>query len=118
MTFDDGPGAYTDRLLDALAEHDAYATFFFVGEHVLEHPGPARRAADAGHQVGVHSFTHRNLTTLSPPRTAASLLHGIHRSTVEAVERTLGWLEAHGYTMVTVDELLHPTAGATYGGRV
>ena len=36
LTFDDGPGAHTGRLLDALKEYDAKATFFVVGRVACE----------------------------------------------------------------------------------
>ena len=34
LTFDDGPGEYTDQLLDCLEENNAHATFFMLGQNV------------------------------------------------------------------------------------
>ena len=34
LTFDDGPGEYTDELLDCLEANNAHATFFMVGQNV------------------------------------------------------------------------------------
>ena len=34
LTFDDGPGEYTDELLDCLEENNAHATFFMLGQNV------------------------------------------------------------------------------------
>lgn len=60
LTFDDGPHpATTPRLLDLLAEHDAKATFFVVGESARRYPDLLRRIRDAGHGVGVHGLRHR-----------------------------------------------------------
>lgn len=60
-TFDNGPwpGA-TDRLLDFLAERDIKATFFVVGERLVdpESRRAAERAADEGHWIGNHTLTH------------------------------------------------------------
>lgn len=61
LTFDNGPyvGA-TDRLLDILGKHDVKATFFLVGNRLLE-PGTkelARRAKAEGHWIGHHTMRH------------------------------------------------------------
>lgn len=59
LTFDDGPSAkYTPQLLDLLARHSVPATFFVVGEHVLEHPNTLRRMVREGHMIGGHTLTH------------------------------------------------------------
>ena len=60
LTFDDGPTGDTGRLLDALADHDARATFFLIGENAARLPGEVRRILDAGHEVGNHSWSHIN----------------------------------------------------------
>ncbi len=61
LTFDDGPGAGTQDILDALATHSAPATFFLVGR------GPKSAAAQtpllakiqaAGHAIANHTMTH------------------------------------------------------------
>jgi peptidoglycan/xylan/chitin deacetylase (PgdA/CDA1 family) len=66
LTFDDGPDpVYTPLLLDALAEAGAPATFFVVGDAVVEHPDLVRRMIADGHAVGSHSRTHRDLAGLS-----------------------------------------------------
>ena len=59
ITFDDGPHPEgTSRILELLAEHDAKATFFLVGEQVVKRPELARRIVAAGHDVGVHGYRH------------------------------------------------------------
>lgn len=57
LTFDDGPGPYTAKLLDVLAEHDAHATFFLVntGYHM---DSLLERMVQEGHGVGIHSLNH------------------------------------------------------------
>lgn len=65
LTFDDGPSrGSTERLLDVLDEHDVCATFFVVGERVLDAPAILRRAVEAGHQVGNHTMHHRRRDTV------------------------------------------------------
>lgn len=67
VTFDDGPHPdVTPRILEALADADAVASFFMVGDAALAYPELARAVVDAGHTVGNHTQTHRNLR-LAPP---------------------------------------------------
>ena len=69
LTFDDGPDpVWTPRVLQVLREHDAHATFFVVGSQVTRHPDLVRRMAAEKHEVGVHTFTHPNLTQVAPWR--------------------------------------------------
>jgi len=57
LSFDDGPGPYTDTLLDILDAYGAKATFFVTGAYP-EYARCIKRAHDAGHSIGVHTFTH------------------------------------------------------------
>ena len=58
LTFDDGPGPATPRLLDVLAAHRVHATFFLLGQNVERDRAVAVRLAREGHQLGNHSVTH------------------------------------------------------------
>jgi peptidoglycan/xylan/chitin deacetylase (PgdA/CDA1 family) len=73
LTFDDGPGPYTGRLLKYLAAYHAHATFFVVGQNVAMSPGLVRAEVLAGHEVGNHSWSHRDLTRLSAAGVRADL---------------------------------------------
>ena len=64
LTFDDGPSVHTERLLDILAENGCKATFFVVGNMIDGREETLKRIADDGHQIGGHSWNHRQLTTL------------------------------------------------------
>lgn len=65
LTFDDGPHPYfTDRLLGLLRHLQVRATFFVVGRLVMEYPQLAQEIHLAGHEMGSHTFTHRNLSRL------------------------------------------------------
>ena len=57
LTFDDGPGPYTERLLEILDAHNAKATFFVTG-HFTDNQGLIKEEAARGHSVAVHTFTH------------------------------------------------------------
>ncbi len=58
ITFDDGPGRYTERVLEILANYDVKATFFLVGSYIEKYPEYAKAIYDAGHDIGCHSATH------------------------------------------------------------
>jgi peptidoglycan/xylan/chitin deacetylase (PgdA/CDA1 family) len=84
LTYDDGPGLPTPRLLQILKRHHAVATFFLVGEMVRIRPATARSIVRAGHAVGVHTWDHSNLTRLSTEQIRSQLvrtLRILHRVT-------------------------------------
>lgn len=61
LTLDDGP---TDRALDVLkvlAEQQVRATFYLVGSDLAAHPEYGRAIAEAGHEIGNHSYRHRRM---------------------------------------------------------
>ncbi len=57
LTFDDGPSKNTERILDILEEYDAKATFFITGQQKDYRP-MIKKAYDAGHTIGLHSYSH------------------------------------------------------------
>jgi len=191
-TFDDGPTPYTDRLLEVLGAAGGKATFFMIGNKVAADPVGAKRVADAGMEIGNHTWEHPNMTTIpaefvpdqlakaneaieaatgQTPKlwrpaggltndavnavaakdglagilwdvipfdwindsdTAATrymlmtqikpgsvvLFHDTYSSTVDLVEQFIPVLEANGYHLVTVSQLLGQRApGSVYGGR-
>jgi peptidoglycan/xylan/chitin deacetylase (PgdA/CDA1 family) len=66
LTFDDGPHPeFTPILLQILAEHDARATFFVVGEAAERYPELLARVSSSGHTVGNHSYSHLPFTMIS-----------------------------------------------------
>lgn len=66
LTFDDGPDPETTpRLLDILAKHQAFATFFMVGEVAQRYPELVQQVAQAGHAIGNHSWDHPSFPAIS-----------------------------------------------------
>jgi peptidoglycan/xylan/chitin deacetylase (PgdA/CDA1 family) len=63
LTFDDGPGPYTSRILAVLRRNGAHATFFDVGNRLASWPGAAYAEARLG-GVGDHTWSHAHLTRL------------------------------------------------------
>ena len=61
LTFDDGPVPnVTPFVLDVLADFNAKATFFCVGENVNKHPKLYKRILIEGHTTGNHTYNHLN----------------------------------------------------------
>lgn len=59
LTFDDGPNpVHTPELLALLQAEQVPATFFLIGEHVLQYPDTARLIVNEGFEIGNHTFTH------------------------------------------------------------
>ena len=85
LTFDDGPSPYTDRLLDILRANNAQSTFFLIGNKVAANPAGARRIADAGMEIGSHTWEHPDMTTIPPQDIPAQF----SRAT-EAIEAATG----------------------------
>ena len=65
LTFDDGPGSFTNRLLDCLEQNNAKATFFMVGTEIASFPDEVKRMKELGCELGNHTYDHTELTTLS-----------------------------------------------------
>ncbi len=66
LTFDDGPHpTLTPKILEILVRYNIPATFFMVGQNILNYPQAARAVIDAGHEVGNHTFTHPHIASLN-----------------------------------------------------
>ena len=192
LTFDDGPGIYTTKLLNLLDKYHARATFFVVGSNVNNYPSVVRDAYNRGNEIAGHSMNHQDFTFMSfsavqneinrtnqtiknatgnqPPPfyrapggafnqtvTNASagvghsliqwsidprdwevrnadtvyrnvmgaakpgaivVLHDIHPTTITAMERVIPDLEAKGYQIVTVSELMYYSKTPWVPGKV
>ncbi|MGV9501992.1 bifunctional polysaccharide deacetylase/glycosyltransferase family 2 protein [Streptomyces sp. NPDC003642] len=69
LTFDDGPDpTWTPQVLAVLEKYDVPATFFLVGSMVSRHPGIVEDMVEQGHEVGIHTFTHVDLSYQSEAR--------------------------------------------------
>ena len=58
ITFDDGPSAYSAKLLDYLKENDIRVTFFLVGNRMDQFSDTVKREVAEGHEIGYHSYAH------------------------------------------------------------
>jgi peptidoglycan/xylan/chitin deacetylase (PgdA/CDA1 family) len=74
LTFDDGPGPDTPRLLALLRAHHVPATFFQIGRAVHEYPATARSELQQGFPIGDHTATHPFLTQLPEATQRAQII--------------------------------------------
>ncbi|KAJ7897423.1 carbohydrate esterase family 4 protein [Mycena leptocephala] len=63
--FDDGPNCSHNAFYDYLAEKQQKATMFYIGTNVMYQPLQAQRAAVDGHEICVHSWSHRAMTAFT-----------------------------------------------------
>lgn len=85
LTFDDGPSAYTQDIVDVLAEHDVAATFLFIGKNVSRHSDAVTYAHEQGMAVGNHSWDHSDLSVLKDEKQAENI-----GKANEALEKLIG----------------------------
>ncbi len=86
ITFDDGPHPeLTPKLLDILKARGIKATFFMVGQMVVQHPEIVKRMAEEGHEVANHSWSHPALTKLGADGVRKQLVN-----TSDAIEKACG----------------------------
>ncbi|GDY74884.1 hypothetical protein SAV31267_043690 [Streptomyces avermitilis] len=74
LTFDDGPNpTYTEKVLKILQDNDVPGTFFLVGSMVTRYPDAVKDMVDQGNEVGIHTFTHVDLSYQSTARVEREL---------------------------------------------
>jgi peptidoglycan/xylan/chitin deacetylase (PgdA/CDA1 family) len=62
LTYDDGPGTATPRLLNVLMEKGVRGTFFISGSNIGKNADIVQRQRDEGHAVGGHNWLHTNVS--------------------------------------------------------
>lgn len=85
LTLDDGPSDRTPLVLKALADAGIPATFYLIGQELQQHPEQGRAIAQAGHEIGNHTFHHHRMVFITP---------GFAR---EEIERTDAAIAKTGY---------------------
>src|SRR3954453_10480549 len=78
LTFDDGPDPDgTPLVLDALDAAGLRATFFVVGEQLMQHHALAREALARGHDLGLHGSGHARHAALRGRAAADDVARGL-----------------------------------------
>lgn len=75
ISFDDGPTPeFTPRILTALADAGVRATFFAMGYNASRHPDLIRAILAGGHEIGNHTWSHLDQTTIDAPQIRDEIL--------------------------------------------
>jgi peptidoglycan/xylan/chitin deacetylase (PgdA/CDA1 family) len=78
LTFDDGPWpGNTPAVLKALADQCTKAMFFSIGKHAGYHPEILKAVVAAGHTVGTHTWSHKDLSRLTQDEAKAEFEKGL-----------------------------------------
>jgi peptidoglycan/xylan/chitin deacetylase (PgdA/CDA1 family) len=75
VTYDDGPGELTPKLLQTYKDEGARATFFMLGSRASARPDLVKRAQADGHELASHTMTHPDLTAIAVPEAKAQVLN-------------------------------------------
>jgi peptidoglycan/xylan/chitin deacetylase (PgdA/CDA1 family) len=114
LTFDDGPWpGHTPAVLKALADHCTKALFFPIGKHATWYPEILKQVAEAGHTIGSHTWSHKDLSR-KPFDTNLDLAKEEIEKGVSAVRMALGTPEAPFFRFPA---LKHPPDLVTYLGQ-
>jgi peptidoglycan-N-acetylglucosamine deacetylase len=77
LTFDDGPNPVSTPLfLRELDKHGIRATFFLLGNELVDQPALVREMAAAGHEIALHGWRHRRMVWYGPRRTYDEMARG------------------------------------------
>jgi peptidoglycan/xylan/chitin deacetylase (PgdA/CDA1 family) len=113
LTFDDGPWpGNTPRVLKALVAHCTKATFFPIGKHATYYPEILKQVAAAGHSVGTHTWSHKDLSR-KPYGNIEMAKEEIEKG-ISAVRMALG---TPGAPFFRFPALKHPPEMVTYLGQ-
>ncbi len=66
LTFDDGPTSNVEELLPLLEKYNVKATFFLIGTELEQNMNLGEAIAEAGHQIGNHTYSHKRMVFKSP----------------------------------------------------
>ncbi|MCI7603388.1 MAG: polysaccharide deacetylase family protein [Blautia massiliensis] len=64
LTFDDGPGEYTETLLDTVEKYNIHVTFFMLGQNVEGRESTIQRMVKLGCEIGNHTWDHQELPNM------------------------------------------------------
>ncbi|WP_421378277.1 polysaccharide deacetylase family protein [Bacillus salacetis] len=113
ITFDDGPNpVFTPQVLEIFQKVNGKATFFMIGEQMENSPELVKKAADLGHEIGNHTYTHPKLSQISKEEAVKEI-----DATASLIEKLTGqkpslfrppYLDYNGQTTEVLQEKGYP----------
>jgi len=107
LTFDDGPGPYTQQLVGVLNGLHVHATFFAIGEEERWFSAGTRLELASGDAIGDHTETHPMMASLSAREQYEELLEQIARIELLGGQRPRLFRPPYGSFNATTFRLLH-----------
>lgn len=107
LTFDDGPGPYTPRILQVLRRTHTPATFFVIGEWAKLYPQYVREETEAGAEVGDHTETHPFMVELSATKQQAEIVQAAEAIHAAGAPFPDLWRPPYGSFDATTLAILH-----------
>ncbi|KIJ67375.1 carbohydrate esterase family 4 protein [Hydnomerulius pinastri MD-312] len=83
--FDDGPNCSHNAFYDYLQQNNQKATMFYIGSNVMDWPLEAQRGLADGHEICVHTWSHRYMTSLTNEEVFAEFYY-----TMQAIKLVVG----------------------------
>ena len=105
LTFDDGPSAVTNQILDTLKQENVKASFFVLGSSIKGREKTMKRIYDEGHYIASHGDTHVYSKIYSSPQAVLDE----HYQCVEKIRNAIG--------VPDYDPHLFRYPGGFYGGK-
>ena len=101
ITFDDGPTRdVTEQILEILDRYAIKATFFCCGKNADEHSGLLKKISDAGHVVGYHSYSHKDILKTKPSEWLADVERKSAVSETDLFRPPYGRISFRHYSML------------------
>ena len=82
FTFNEGPSAYTEQIVDILDQYKIGATFFFIGSQVTKYPNSVHSVNSRGYAIGSMTLNNIELATLPYEQQEEELL-----ASMESIEK-------------------------------
>lgn len=106
LTFDDGPNPpFTSQILALLQRYGVKATFFTIGSEAAAHAALVQQEYQQGHAVEDHTWSHPDLTSLSPSEVLDQLQSTKREIQVLTAEAPLAFRPPGGHFNRTVQSL-------------
>lgn len=117
LTYDDGPSEFTLPLAKWLNANGIKATFFVVGSKVAGNENILSQVKELGHLIGNHSFTHRNMTTLTQAQVLDEM-ESTHKLIAPYVDQNFLFRAPFGAWSKTLSDSINASSLAFYAGNI
>ncbi|KAF7336166.1 Carbohydrate esterase family 4 protein [Mycena venus] len=114
LSFDDGPEAGSNKLIEFLKTNGQKVTHFMIGSNIRNNPDAFTQEFDLGNDIAVHTWTHPHMTTRSNEEVVAELgwtMQIIHNSTGGRVPKF--WRPPYGDSDTRVTAIAKEVFGLT-----